>query len=147
MEEKIKDKVWIIEINKHKDIESKYSFRKDGIIISEHEIIGISSYKICINNDYFSTFYYKKEKGDRRSSHENYLNDVEVCIRTHGILDHGIFIKLYSTKKPTKRTLNKMVAKASLEIDKKYGFLFSGIKEELYNMVELFNPIQTTTKR
>ena len=29
-----------------------------------------------------------------------------------------------------------MVAKASTEINKKYGFLFGGIVDELYSMVE-----------
>jgi len=32
-----------------------------------------------------------------------------------------------------------MVATASVEIDKKYGFLFSGVKDDLYEMIENYN--------
>ena len=32
-----------------------------------------------------------------------------------------------------------MVAQACVEIDKKYGFLFNGVKDDMYNIVESFS--------
>ena len=99
----------------------------------------ISIHRICINDLFFSTFSYKKEKGQRRDSYESYLNDINVNVKTkEDYFGSGVFITMYSTNKPTKRTLKKMVATASIKIDKEYGFLFNGVKDELYNLVDDF---------
>lgn len=132
MEYKINQKIWEIEI---RNPVTESCTRKNGIAINECKIIGISVYKICINTDWFHTFYILN-KGERRDSYKNYIDDISVSIRTDDhLLGNGVFITLYSSKKPTKRTLNKMVAKAAVEIDNKYGFLYSGAKDELYNFV------------
>lgn len=131
----VNQKVWHIEINKANE---EKSYRKNGIAINEYKIIGISKYKICINTDWFETFYIIKE-GKRKEKYERYLDDTNVDIRTNNhILDDGIFINLYSTKKPTKKIIEKMVATASLKIDKDYGFLFKGLTDSLYDMVDEF---------
>jgi len=131
--EKIGQAVWQIEINKAVD---EKSYRPNGIVIEKTKIIGISKFQICIQSDWFEKFYIKEE-GKRRSSHENYLNDINVNIRTNqSILGDGVFVSMTSTKKPTKRLLKKMVAKANNEIDKRYGFLMGTIKDELYNFAD-----------
>ena len=138
MENKVNDPVWEIRIIKYSN-PNEYSYRDNGVLIKKHKIIGISQYKICVNTDWFETFYYKN-KGERRSSCETYLNDVLVHIRTNNsILGDGVFATLYSTKKPTSRTLKKMMGKVSNDIDKNYGWLFSGVKDELWSMVETYD--------
>ena len=132
-----KQKVWEIKINKFSKPRSTYSIRQDGITINELEILGVSEYKVVLNNDWFTTVTNDSAEGYKKDrSYNTYLNDVSVNIRTNNhILDDGIFISLYSTIKPTDKLLNKMVAKASLEINKQYGFLFGGVVDELYDMV------------
>lgn len=133
--EEVNQKVWHIEIRKL-NVESSY--QKNGIFISEHKIIGISRYKICINDDFFSTFSIIEE-GKRKENYYNYLNDIKCSIRINNhLLGDGITINLYSTKKPTKATINKMVATCCSKIDKDYGWLFRSAKEELYSMSDNF---------
>lgn len=139
MKYSVKQKVWEIKINKFSKPRSTYSTRQDGITINELEILGVSKYKVVLNNDWFTTVTNDSAEGYKKDrSYNTYLNDVSVNIRTNNhILDDGVFISLYSTVKPTDKLLNKMVAKASLEINKQYGFLFGGIVDELYDMVSL----------
>jgi len=135
MNEQVNQKVWKITINKV--VNAKSDLYKSGVDIKEHKIIGISDYKICIDNPFFSTFHYIKEKGQRKSSIGNYLNEVSVSIKTReDYFGNGVFIDLYSTKKPTKSILDKMVVAASVKIDKEYGFLFNGVKKDLHDMVD-----------
>ena len=125
----------IYEINIDKAVLEK-SYRKNGIKILEHKIIGINTWRLCINDVYFSKFDVK-QKGQRRETYNTYIEDTRVTIRVgDSILGDGIFVKLHTTKKPTKATLKKMVAKAVIDIDSKYGFLFGGVKYELYDFVE-----------
>lgn len=137
MKYSVKQKVWEIKINKFSKPRSTYSTRQDGITINELEILGVSKYKVVLNNDWFTTVTNDSAEGYKKDrSYSTYLNDVSVNIRTNNhILDDGIFISLYSTVKPTDKLLNKMVAKASLEINKQYGFLFGGVVDELYDMI------------
>lgn len=134
----VDQKIWQIEINKHSTLPSKYSVRQDGVKIKELKILGISPYKIVLNNDWFTTVDNDDREGYRKDFRYNsYLDEISVNIRTNdSLLGDGVFIKLYSTKEPNNRILKKMVAKASTEINKKYGFLFGGIVDELYSMVE-----------
>ena len=132
---KVNQKVWHIEINNAID---EKSYRPNGVKIEELKVIGISKFKVCLNNDWFTSFDLVQE-GRRKDNYRTYLDDVSVGIRTgNSILGDGVFISLHSTKKPTKRTLNKMVAATSVKIDKEYGFLFSGVKDTLYDFVENF---------
>lgn len=134
--EKTGDKVWEISINKV--VGAKSDLYKNGINIEEFEIIGVSNTRICINSDYFTTFYIK-EKNERKSSWKNFLNEVSVKVETEeDYFGKGVFIKMYSTKKPTKSILNKMLKNAYSVIDSKYGFLFTGYKTELNNAVNSF---------
>lgn len=139
MEYTIKQKVWEIKISKFSKPRQKYSICQDGIVIKELEILGVSSYKVVLNNDWFTTITNDSIEGYKKDrSYNTYLNDISVNIRTNNhILDDGIFISLYSTVNPSNKLLKKMVAKASLEINKQYGFLFGGIVDELYDMVIL----------
>lgn len=134
----VDQKIWQIEINKHSTLPSKYSARQDGVKIKELKILGISPYKIVLNNDWFTTVDNDDREGYRKDlKYHIYLDEILVNIRTNdSLLGDGVFITLYSTKEPNNRVLKKMVAKASTEINKKYGFLFSGIVDELYSMVE-----------
>ncbi len=130
---RIKQKVWAVSIRKA--VKEKF-YQPNGVEVCEHEIIGISKHKICIDTDWFTTFSLVKD-GCRKDRYNSYLDSISVSIRTdNNILGDGVFIELFSTKKPTKATLRKMVATASVEIDKKYGFLFNGVKNELYEMIE-----------
>lgn len=134
----VDQKIWQIKINKHSTSPSQYSVRQDGIKTEELKILGISPYKIVLNNDWFTTLENDDRDGYRRDlKYYTYLDEVSVNIRTNdSILGDGVFITLYSTKEPNNKILKKMVAKASTEINKKYGFLFGGIVDELYSMVE-----------
>lgn len=127
--------VWKIEIKKYSGT-SKYStLDKSGVFIEDLKIIGMSRYKIVVNNDWFSTF---DLPGDRKSSFDNYLDKTRVSVRTGAhILGDGVFIELCSSNKPTKAILKRMVAMAAIKIDKEFGFLFGGVKDELYSMVDL----------
>ena len=135
MEYTVGQKVWKIEINNPAPANHS-TIRKKGIKIVNFLILGISRYKIVINDDWFSTFY-TKEKGERKESYKNYLDDISVKTRIGDcLLGDGVFISLYGTKKPTKAILNKMASKASVEIDSKFGFLFSGAKDAIYDLVD-----------
>lgn len=132
---KLCTKVWHIEIKKANEPKS---YSPNGIFINEHSIIGISKYKICINNDWFSTFNHA-EPNKKKESYNSYLNDIKVIIRTNDrLFDNGIFIDLYTTSKPTKATLNKMVATACVQIKKEYGWIFNGIDDDLCSLVDDF---------
>ena len=133
---KVNQPVWHIKIN-NPIKEGDYIFNKRGIVIEELKIIGISDYKICLNNDYFTCIDFCKDGEKKDRSYKKYINDVDVSIRTEkSVLGGGVFISLFSTLKPTKQTLKKMVSKASVKIDKEYGFLFNEAKEELYGLVD-----------
>ena len=136
MENTVGQTIWKININKV--VNAKSYLCKSGVFIDEHKIIGISRYKICINDDWFSTFSFT-EKGKRKESYNHYFDDTIISIRTkETYFGNGVFIKMFSTKKPTTKILIKMVAEASIKIDKEYGFLFSGVKGELYNYAESY---------
>lgn len=138
MNEKVGQKVWKIQINKV--INAKSDLYKNGITIENYEIIGISKHKICINTNYFDTFYYLSEKGEKKCTYGRYLNEIEITIKTkEDYFGNGIFSNLYSTKKPSKAILNKIVREISLKIDKEYGFLFGEIKNELNGFVNNYN--------
>lgn len=135
--------VWQINIRKHKNAPNTYSIRQDGIEIEDLAILGVSKYKVVLNDDWFTTVdnddreNYRKDK-----SCYSYLDEISVNIRTNNsLLGDGIFISLYSTKKPDKKLLKKMVTKASVEIDKNYGFLYRGVTDELYGIVESYDKI------
>lgn len=133
--EEIGQKVWHIEITKSTEPKS---YRQNGIFINEHEIIGISTMRICINNNYFKTFSFVKQ-GERKQSYNDYLNDTKVSIRTNdNLLGNGVFASLYTTKKPNKKTIDKMIAECCVKIDKDFGWLLSSAKEELYDMADSF---------
>jgi len=131
---RVNQKIWHIEIN---NAVCERSYRPNGVRIKELKIIGISEYKICINTDWFTTMDVVKEGQRKDRSYKSYLDDVSTSIRTaDSILDEGVFLSLYSTKKPNKKMLQKMVASAANEINKKYGFLLRGVKNELYDLVD-----------
>lgn len=136
----INQPIWHIEIKKYKDIPSYYSYKKDGIEIENLEILGVSKYKVVLNDDWFTTVDNDdKEKYRKDRSIYRYIDDINVRISTNNsILGDGVFISLYSTKEPTKKLLNKMVAQASIEIDKNYGFLYRGAVNEIQNIVDSY---------
>ena len=68
---KVKQKVWKITISKYKEDHSKYSVFQDGIQVQELQIIGISPYKIVLNNDFFTVL----DNDDR----EGYRKDKKYC--------------------------------------------------------------------
>lgn len=133
---KIGQKVWYIRIDKA-NVEKTY--RPNGVKIEELKIIGASQYKYCLNNDFFTTIKNTKKGSRRDLKFDTHFDNIDVSIRTgNHILDDGVFISYYSTKKPTKRTLNKMAASAAVKIEREYGFLFSGVKESIYELVNNF---------
>lgn len=132
---KIKQKVWDIKISKHKNPQPYYSVRKDGVEIKETEILGISEYKIVLNDVYFTTVDIdNKDRKNRK--YYRYLDDISVDVRVSGILEPGVFISLYSTKQPDKKLLQKMVKEAKKVINREYGFLFGNVIGELNQFVE-----------
>jgi hypothetical protein len=129
--------IWHVEIGKYKEL-PKYSCQKDGIKIENLEILGVSKYKVALNDDWFTTVDNDDRENYRKDrSVYRYIDDINVRINTNNsLLGDGIFISLYSSKKPTKKLLNKMVVQASLEIDKNYGFLYKGAVSEIQNIVD-----------
>tara|TARA_R110000851_G_scaffold279073_1_gene432284 strand:- start:213 stop:632 length:420 start_codon:yes stop_codon:yes gene_type:complete len=137
MRQKLGEKVWKITINKV--VNAKSDLYKNGVGIYEYEIIGVSKHKICINDDFFTTFDYTEKKGQRKDSWRRYLNEISVKVKTkEDYFGSGIFTEIYSTKKPSKLILNKMVKQACSKIDKEYGFLLNGFKEELNYCVDSY---------
>lgn len=129
-------KIWRVDINNPKNPKR---YPEKGIEIKEHKVIGISRYKICLDDDWFTTLAHTIE-GKKKESYNLYLDHTVVTVRVNNhILGDGVFINLFSTTKPTRKTIQSMVAKANAKIDKEYGFLFSGAKEELWSMVENYN--------
>ena len=130
---KIGQKIWKIDINK--PVSGRIcSSQEEGVFIKELEILGINHWKLVLNDEWFTTFHLKNGS---RKSWETYLDDISVRIYTNeSFVANGVFITLHSTKKPSKKILDKMVATACAEIDKKYGFLFGGVKSEIYKIVE-----------
>lgn len=135
--------VWEINIRKHKDSPSKYSIRQDGVEINDLAVLGVSEYKVVLNDNWFTTLDNDGRENYRKDrTYKSYIDDISVNIRTNNsILGDGIFISLYSTKKPDKKLLKKMVAKASVEIDKNYGFLYRVAMDELYDVVDNYEQI------
>lgn len=134
---KVKQKVWKITISKYKEDHSKYSVFQDGIQVQELQIIGISPYKIVLNNDFFTVLENDDREGYRKDKkYYTYLDEVSVSIRTSGFLEPGVVTTLYSTKSPDKKLLNKMVRETEKEINKEYGFLFGGVVKEFNKFVE-----------
>lgn len=131
-------KVWKIEINTPTEV-SKYgsSSYQRGVHITEMEILGVSDYKIVLNDDWFTTLDVVR---DRRDKYHSYLDDINVIIKTkETYFPNGVFVSCYSSKKPTKRLLDKMVATACVKVDKEYGFLFNGIGKEMYSLIDSFS--------
>ena len=129
---KIGQKIWKIDINKPVS-GTIYSSQEEGVFIEELEILGINSCNLDLNDEWFTTC---PLKNGSRKSWETYLDDISVRIYTNeSFVANGVFITLHSTEKPSKKILDKMVATACAEIDKKYGFLFGGVKNEIYKIV------------
>ena len=138
MKNKVSQKVWKIQINKV--INAKSDLYKNGVTIEEYEIIGVSEYKICINSPHFQTFSYLKSSGQRKDIWGDYLNEVNVSVKTkEDYFGNGIFSTMYSSKKPSKAVLNKIVKEINKKIDKEYGFLFNGFKDELQSFVNNYS--------
>ena len=135
MEYKLNQKIWHIEINNA--VKEERDWRPNGVNVKELKIIGISPYKVCLNNDWFTSLDYEKDGEKKDKSYKTYLDDVSVSIRTRdNVLGDGVFVSMYSTKEPSQKILDRMVAKASNKIDKEYGFLFDGVKSKLWDMVQ-----------
>jgi GTP cyclohydrolase II len=132
---KVNQKVWKVEINLYNKEEKEYSWqtRKNGVVIEELKILGISEYKVVLNNKWFTTLDVLSGK---KETHETYLDDIGVYIRTNDdCLGDGVFAYVYSTEKPSATLLSKMQNKISDKIDKDYGFLFSGVKDRVKELV------------
>ncbi len=137
MKYSVNQPIWHVEIKKYREL-PKYSYQKDGIKIEDLEILGISKYKVVLNDDWFTTVDNDDRENYRKDrSCYRYIDDINVRINTNNsLMGDGIFISLYSSKKPNKKLLNKMVAQASVEIDKNYGFLYKGAVSEIQNIVD-----------
>lgn len=134
---KVNQKIWKIEINKNSVTPSSYSLRQDGVNIEELKILGVSKYKIVLNDNWFTILDNDDRENYKKQTYYSYFDNINVSIRTTGSpLGDGVFITLYSTEEPNEKLLKKMVAKAAKKIDKEYGFLFNGIIDELYNITE-----------
>ncbi len=77
MKYSVNQPIWHVEIKKYREL-PKYSYQKDGIKIEDLEILGISKYKVVLNDDWFTTV----DNDDR----ENYRNCEQVSIRCFVIL-------------------------------------------------------------
>lgn len=134
-------KIWYIKIDKYKDKYHSYSSKTDGIKVEETKILGLSPYKIVLDDLWFTTVDNEDRENYRKDKKWNtYLDEISVSIRTNNnILGDGVFVRLYSTKPPTKKLLDKMVARALNEIDKEYGFLFKNVEDELWTLVEEYD--------
>lgn len=132
---KVGQPVWCIEINYPM---KEDSFKRKEIIVKEYSVLGISEYNICLNNDWFDRFD-RVRQGGRKESYCNYLDDVNVSIRTGDhILKDGVFVSLSTTSKPTKRTFNKMMRKYREKVLKEYSFLFDGLDVKIEGMIDSF---------
>lgn len=129
--------IWHIEIKKYKDYSIYY---KDGLTVENLKVLGVSKYRVVLNDEWFTTLDNDDREGYRKDrSVYRYIDDINVRINTNcPILGEGVFISLYSTKEPTKKLLNKMVAQASSEINKNYGFLLRGAVDEIQSIVDDF---------
>jgi len=115
----------------------EYSYRKKGIKVEELKVLGVSPYKAVLNNDFFTTVDMPREGQRKDRSLYTYFDDVRVSIVTEDRWsDKGVFLSIYSTKPPSNKILKKMYAEMSLEIDKKYAFLFGGIKDKIWDLIE-----------
>jgi hypothetical protein len=134
---KVNQKIWKVEINFFSEDKSKSPFRtrNEGVIITELKILGISKYKIVLDNDYFTTLDVKREDVFSHK-YSFYVDTVVVDIRTKDdVLGNGVFAFVYSTEKPSTTLLNKMYKEISNQIDKEYGFLFNGVKASIQELV------------
>lgn len=133
---KIGQKIWHVEIKKYKNEPSKYSVNQNGIFIEEMSILGVSKYKICLNNSWFTTLDNEDREGYRKDRKYNkYIDDISVNVRTRdSILGGGVFADVYSTKKPTKNLSEKMYGAISAEIKKEFGFLANG--DDIWKMIK-----------
>ena len=137
MEYSVGQKVWEIKINKSRNTPSTWSARQDGVYIKEMSILGISPYKIVLDNDYFTTLEVDREGRKRDLKYYTYLNQETISIITNNTMfDEGIFCTMYSTKKPDKKLLNKLVNNIGKKVYKDYGFLFGGAIEEIKTLIK-----------
>lgn len=136
---KVGQSVWEISIRKVQS-EGNFSWDKSGIEIKESKVLGVSDQYIVLNDVVFTKFNNRKA-GDRKRSHETYVDDIKVRITTGRdiLYSPGVRIKMYSSKKPSQRLLNKMASAAANEISSKYGWLMTSTSMEIFDMVEKFN--------
>jgi len=132
---KVGQKIWEVKLQLTNK-ESSYS--PNGLFIKELKVIGVSKYKVCLNDDWFTTLdnddreNYKKERNDCY----RYANDIRVDIRTcNHILGDGVYANMFSTTKPNDATLKKIYGKISNQIDKQYGFLFKDVKDKIWDII------------
>lgn len=133
----IGSKVWKIELRKYRDA-SKFMTRDDGVNIEELTVLGVSDVKIVFNNRWFSSIDIVRDKKDKK--YYTYLDEVYVNVVTESrFSDEGVFSTLYSTNKPDKVLLKKMVTKINKEVSSKYSFLFWDIKNDLTKYVNEYD--------
>ena len=137
---KVGQQVWKININKPKTNKS-YSIYKEGIHIKEMKILGVSKSKVCLDDIFFTSLTNDKVEGHRKDKRYNtYIGDVSVHIRAKdGLFDAGIFATLYTTSKPTRRTLNRIYGRIANQIQEEYSFLMKGAADEIFDMVDNYN--------
>ena len=133
------DTIWIVKINKPSPTNTS-CINTEGIEIRETKILGLSDYKVCLDTDWFQTLDRVREGRRKDLKYNSYLDTTSVSIRVNeSILGDGVYALLYSTKKPTKRTLNSMYGKISNEIDKRFGWMMSDVKDSIYVMIDSYN--------
>lgn len=142
---KIGQKVWLIRISKPQE-GSRYilSYERKGVHIEQSKIIGVSDFKIVLETPFFETLDHDL-KEQRRKSDGYYLNKT-FCkiVANDNLFTNGMFVKRYSTTKPTKKMLSNMVAELNFEAKERYGFLFRD-DQELYSIIDELD-INTLTK-
>ena len=126
---KVGQKLWEVKINNPKSGKS-LGLYDEGCFVKEHKIIGISPYKICVDTPFFQTFSLNK------STHDTMIDEVTVRIATNEtFFPNGIFVTVFSSKKPTDSLFKKMISEATKKVSEKYGFLFGNVEVELNEIV------------
>jgi len=112
---------------------------KSGVYVEQLRIIGISDVKVCLDDRWFTSLDVPRNGKKEKGSIYHYMNDINVRICVNHILSDGVFATLHSSKKPTKKTLQKMFAAIESKIDREYSFMFYSVKSEIIEMIDAFD--------
>ena len=125
--------VYFIELNIVNG-ENMSNLNKEGLFVKEYKIVHQSKHRIALSDDWI-TVLDRQKLGQKKESYNNFLNDINVTIKTNETyFPNGVFCRCYTIDNPEK-VIKKLKQQMIIEIEKKYGFLRNlDVERKIYDM-------------